>query len=80
VRNFDDLAVSGHNFHYARYPDYSYKKLLNCLLSWLLTGLQPSEFFGMAFWIGFSTSTLLGEFWLRRNHPKQLNACSASEQ
>jgi hypothetical protein len=34
----------------------------------------------MAFWIGFSTSTLLGEFWLRRNHPKQLNACSASEQ
>lgn len=45
-----------------------------------LTGLQPNEFFGIAFWIGFSTSTLLGEFWLRRNHPEQLSACPASEQ
>lgn len=31
-----------------------------------LTHLQPSQFFGIAFWIGFSTSTLVGEFWLRR--------------
>ena len=31
-----------------------------------LTHLQPSQFFGIAFWIGFSTSTLLGEFWLRK--------------
>jgi hypothetical protein len=31
-----------------------------------LTHLQPNQFFGIAFWIGFSTSTLLGEFWLRR--------------
>lgn len=31
-----------------------------------LTHLQPSQFFGIAFWIGFSTSTLIGEFWLRR--------------
>lgn len=31
-----------------------------------LTHLQPSHFFGIAFWIGFSTSTLVGEFWLRR--------------
>jgi predicted membrane protein DUF2306 len=31
-----------------------------------LTGLQPSQFFGIAFWIGFSTSSLLGEIWLRR--------------
>jgi len=31
-----------------------------------LTHLQPSQFFGIAFWIGFSTSTTIGEFWLRR--------------
>jgi hypothetical protein len=31
-----------------------------------LTGLQPSQFFGIAFWIGFSISTLVGEFWLHR--------------
>lgn len=31
-----------------------------------LTHLQPSQFFGIAFWIGFSTSTAVGEFWLRR--------------
>lgn len=30
-----------------------------------LTGLQPQQFFGIAFWIGFSTSTLIGELWLR---------------
>ena len=36
--------------------------------------------FGIAFWIGFSTSTLVGEFWLRRNHPEQLSAGLASEQ
>jgi Predicted membrane protein (DUF2306) len=32
-----------------------------------LTHLQPEQFFGIAFWIGFSTSTLVGEVWLRRN-------------
>lgn len=31
-----------------------------------LTHLQPQQFFGIAFWIGFSTSTLLGEVYLRR--------------
>jgi len=31
-----------------------------------LTHLQPQQFFGMAFWIGFTTSTLVGEFWLHR--------------
>jgi hypothetical protein len=31
-----------------------------------LTHLQPQQFFGVAFWIGFSTSTAVGEFWLRR--------------
>lgn len=34
-----------------------------------LTHLQPRQFFGIAFWIGFSTSTLIGEFWLRRMQP-----------
>ena len=34
-----------------------------------LTHLQPHQFFGMAFWIGFSINTLLVEFWLRaKNH------------
>jgi hypothetical protein len=33
-----------------------------------LTGLQPRQFFGIAFWIGFSTSTLLGEVSLRRHN------------
>jgi hypothetical protein len=32
-----------------------------------LTHLQPSQFFGIAFWIGFSTSTVVSEFWLRRS-------------
>ena len=31
-----------------------------------LTHLQPSQFFGIAFWIGFSISTLIGEYWLRK--------------
>ncbi|MGA8311144.1 MAG: hypothetical protein WB755_14015 [Terriglobales bacterium] len=30
-----------------------------------LTHLQPSQFFGIAFWIGFSINTLLVEVWLR---------------
>jgi hypothetical protein len=45
-----------------------------------LTHLQPHQFFGMAFWIGFSINTLLVEFWLRakdrrsqaeRTHPTE---------
>jgi hypothetical protein len=31
-----------------------------------LTHLQPKDFFGIAFWIGFSINTLLVELWLRR--------------
>jgi hypothetical protein len=31
-----------------------------------LTHLTPREFFGIAFWIGFSINTLTIEFWLRR--------------
>lgn len=30
-----------------------------------LTGLQPEQFFGIAFWIGFSINTLAVEWWLR---------------
>jgi Predicted membrane protein (DUF2306) len=41
-----------------------------------LTHLQPHQFFGMAFWIGFSINTLLAEFWLRakdrRSHAERM--------
>jgi hypothetical protein len=30
-----------------------------------LTHLEPSQFFGIAFWIGFSINTLVINFWLR---------------
>jgi hypothetical protein len=30
-----------------------------------LTHLEPSQFFGMAFWIGFSINTIIVELWLR---------------
>jgi pyridoxine/pyridoxamine 5'-phosphate oxidase len=32
-----------------------------------LTHLGPSQFFGMAFWIGFSINTIAVEFWIARN-------------
>ena len=31
-----------------------------------LTHLQPKDFFGIAFWIGFSLNTLVVEIWLRK--------------
>jgi hypothetical protein len=31
-----------------------------------LTHLTPSQFFGIAFWIGFSINTIVVEIWLRR--------------
>jgi hypothetical protein len=31
-----------------------------------LTGLQPSQFFGVAFWIGFSINLMVVETWLRK--------------
>jgi hypothetical protein len=34
-----------------------------------VTHLQPQQFFGAAFWIGFSINTLVVELWLRRRHP-----------
>ena len=30
-----------------------------------LTHLTPQQFFGIAFWIGFSINTLVMELWLR---------------
>jgi hypothetical protein len=30
-----------------------------------ITHLEPRQFFGIAFWIGFSINTLVVEFWLR---------------
>ena len=33
-----------------------------------LTHLTPSQFFGIAFWIGFSINWLAIEFWLRRSN------------
>ena len=30
-----------------------------------LTHLTPAQFFGIAFWIGFSLNTVLIELWLR---------------
>ncbi|MGC1294728.1 MAG: DUF2306 domain-containing protein [Alloacidobacterium sp.] len=38
-----------------------------------LTHLKPKQFFGIAFWIGFSINTITIELWLRlRKHPFQL--------
>ncbi len=35
-----------------------------------LTHLTPEQFFGIAFWIGFSTNTLIVELWLRSREGK----------
>jgi len=35
-----------------------------------LTHLAPQQFFGIAFWIGFSTNTLIVELWLRSREGK----------
>lgn len=35
------------------------------LASRALTGLSPSQFFGAAFWIGFTTTALAGEGYVR---------------
>lgn len=34
-----------------------------------LTHLEPQQFFGIAFWIGFSINVLVVEWWLRRSRP-----------
>lgn len=37
-----------------------------------LTGLTPQQFFGAAFWIGFSLNTVVMEVWLHQRHPALL--------
>jgi hypothetical protein len=35
-----------------------------------ITHLSPEQFFGIAFWIGFSINTLIIELWLRSQEGK----------
>jgi hypothetical protein len=37
-----------------------------------LTHLEPRQFFGIAFWIGFSINTIAVELWLHSRKPKSL--------
>jgi uncharacterized membrane protein len=39
-----------------------------------LTGLSPSQFFGAAFWIGFTTTVLAGEWYIRNTRPRRFDA------
>jgi hypothetical protein len=44
-----------------------------------LTHLQPNQFFGIAFWIGFSINTVAVELWLRRSaRPTQSERMAAN--
>ena len=43
-----------------------------------LTGLSPSQFFGAAFWIGFTTTTLAGEWYIRNTRPRGFDAMRPS--
>jgi uncharacterized membrane protein len=36
-----------------------------------LTGLTPSQFFGAAFWIGFTSTTVAGEWYVRRTRQRR---------
>jgi uncharacterized membrane protein len=36
-----------------------------------LTGLTPSQFFGAAFWIGFTSTALAGEWYVRRTRQRR---------
>ncbi|QNI36795.1 DUF2306 domain-containing protein [Edaphobacter albus] len=40
-----------------------------------LTHLEPRQFFGIAFWIGFAVTYLAGEWYLQR-HPVELNTAA----
>ena len=35
-----------------------------------LTGLTPHDFFGIAFWLGFTLSLATAEMWLRYTAPR----------
>jgi uncharacterized membrane protein len=39
-----------------------------------LTGLSPSQFFGAAFWIGFTTTVLAGEWYIRKTRSRRFDA------
>ncbi len=43
-----------------------------------LTHLQPAQFFGVAFWIGFTINTIAIELWLRRRKERILPAGMAA--
>lgn len=42
-----------------------------------LTGLTPHDFFGIAFWIGFSLTYGAGELWLRHTRPHEMVGLSS---
>ena len=39
-----------------------------------LAGLSPSQFFGAAFWIGFTTTALAGEWYIRDTRLRRFDA------
>ncbi len=41
------------------------------------THLAPNQFFGIAFWIGFSINVLVVEFWLHSRRRSQLHRANA---
>jgi uncharacterized membrane protein len=43
-----------------------------------LTGLSPSQFFGPAFWIGFTTTALAGEWYIRNTRRRRFDAMRPS--
>ena len=43
-----------------------------------MTHLEPRQFFGIAFWIGFSVNTLLVELWLRMNKRRPVSFASST--
>ncbi len=45
-----------------------------------VTHLSPEQFFGIAFWVGFSTNTLIVELWLRSREGKSQLQRVASPQ
>jgi uncharacterized membrane protein len=45
-----------------------------------LSGLTPHEFFGTAFWIGFTMHLIAAEVWIHRTRPAQLQRHTAVDQ
>jgi hypothetical protein len=44
-----------------------------------LTHLKPNQFFGIAFWIGFSINTLVIELWLRSHDRRSQTGVTAPD-